>query len=390
MIKERRLQHMAFYDDLDVQHIHTKLSHLSTQEVELLVKAYYEEMMPVVNLIAYYALDVQPNTLTQYFPDAFVHEHCELCGHTPLLLPLQNRSQIRRMNEIDTMRYCPICEHHDKMQCHCDACLKEQQMRYQMFQLTEDELNEKEQTQIAAFLTELSHTSNEIQLTRAERFYVTGLLQLAYDKEKQQIMPLCNYSEEFTPSKVLTTRILKDLVDRRILLPCLENSLSTAFHCEDINFLRTLHDPNYWSGKWTVAEQEAAYTHFEKLRNKPPIIHYEEAAFRLNMASEEIDDLFIARTEGRMFYQRMWKELAMAHGEFYAAYCKLPTPLQKIDDALDKHSISEVYTFIQRGFTSSNIEKSARIKPISRLENLLFTQMMGIGEDGFFTRPTFI
>ena len=377
---------MAFYEELDMQHLHTKLAHLSPQDIELLVKAYYEERMPVVDLIAYYALDVQPNTLTQYFPDAIIHEYCEICSHTPLLLPLQNRAQIRRMTEIDTMRYCPVCEHHDKMKCHCDHCLKEQRARYNMFQLTDAELDAQEQQQIAAFLREIRAANEPNQY---ERFYLTALVQLAYDAEQQLLWPLEMCAQQLTPSEELTARVLAMLVEKEFLLPVVEKSLPGAIYCEDIAFLRTLHDPNYWSGKWTVAEQEAAYQHYEQLKKAPPTIQYEQCAFQLMVEN----DFSVAKPARKMFYQRMWKELATAHGQFFATHCNEVITTQAIDDALDVYSISEVYTLItnqQLGKQAPDVVKSPRIKPISRAEDVLFTQLMGIGEQGFFTRPTFL
>ena len=377
---------MAFYEELDLQHIHTKLAHLAPQDIELLVTAYYEERMPVVDLIAYYALDVQPNTLTQYFPDAIIHEYCEICGHTPLLLPLQNRSQLRRMTDIDTMRYCPVCEHHDKMQCHCDDCLEQQRARYNMFQLTDAALDAQEQQQIAAFLCDIPTAPEP---SPYEQFYLTALVQLAYDKEQQLVVPLETCAQQLTPSDELTARVLAKLVDNGFLLPIVEKSLQGAIYCEDIAFLRTLHDPNYWSGKWTVAEQEATYQHYEQLKKAPPTIHYEKCAFQLMLEH----DFSVAKPAKKMFYQRMWKELATAHGQFFAAQCQEVIAAQAIDDALDVYSISEVYTLItnqQLGKPTTDVVKSPRIKPISRAEDVLFTQLMGIGEQGFFTRPTFL
>lgn len=97
---------------------HPKLAHLTREEINTLIQAYYTKQK-VSDLMQRFHIDCLPQQLYKLFPPEVSSELCPNCG-THLIMPRISQSANR--NEYKNGLRCPQCPHRKATLCTCPYC----------------------------------------------------------------------------------------------------------------------------------------------------------------------------------------------------------------------------------------------------------------------------
>lgn len=100
--------------------IHPKLAHLTSEQIDTLIKAYYAKTK-VSDLIHLFNIDCARHQLYKLFPPEISSELCPNCGSV-MVLPRISQGGYR--NEYKNGLRCSLCQHRKTRACSCAYCSK--------------------------------------------------------------------------------------------------------------------------------------------------------------------------------------------------------------------------------------------------------------------------
>jgi len=113
-----------------------KLAHLDKNQIQDLMKRYYEENEAATNLVKEYKIDITPSRLYALFPDVICDEECRWCGEKLRMKALSKTALLSGYTKQE--KICTKCGHIENTSyCWCKNCKEERRL--------EQEYKEKEQ-----------------------------------------------------------------------------------------------------------------------------------------------------------------------------------------------------------------------------------------------------
>ena len=175
-------------------------SHLSEQELEHLMKRYYEKEK-VTDLISEYNLQIKRGEITKHFPPEVLEENCCYCNINLI------RSRCSREYKWwrNTPGHCPSCGHKDGGSCVCKNCsdlellhLETEKQFKQMF--VDKWLNIEQHEKI-----------NLEDLSLTDKIFLGALLREGISEDYTYIKPIGSFVNRLTPTHELRSEIIEKL-----------------------------------------------------------------------------------------------------------------------------------------------------------------------------------
>lgn len=182
------------------------LQHLSTEELDNLMKRYYSNES-VNLLVKEYDLDIRPNSLYKYFPPELVeNELCEYCGIN-LVKHRKSKSNMNFSNENKNEYYCPKCEHRPYfIKCDCSNCIDSMYRK----------VNDKK-SKIQEVYGHCQEQINLDELNFREKIYVAIVCSKLLKEDMYHFIPFCEYEGKLTPDINMDYDIFRELFKKKVL-----------------------------------------------------------------------------------------------------------------------------------------------------------------------------
>src|SRR5690606_23882643 len=98
--------------------IHSKLAHLSEDEIEFVVREYYRDVK-IDTLIERFNINCTRGQFFTLLPLESTKQVCPNCGST-MVKPLRSKNQVQY--KFKCKLFCPECSHREKYSCRCPSC----------------------------------------------------------------------------------------------------------------------------------------------------------------------------------------------------------------------------------------------------------------------------
>ena len=194
-----------------------KISHLSNDEIEQLIKDYYNNCK-IKDIIETYKIDCQPSSFRKILPTIETVELCHYCKHT-----LQIQYLPRNYSLNNTRLICPECGHEPENEhCRCNTCTERAIQEKLEKQQKQQEQALKIKRENERVLRELLYSpkNQEIDidtLSFEERVYVGAVLREGIDEGYNIIKPFSQFRTPIAPTPILSREITDTLYKSRII-----------------------------------------------------------------------------------------------------------------------------------------------------------------------------
>lgn len=173
-----------------------KLSHLSKEQIEELMKRYYEKEK-VSDLISEYNLEIKHGGLAKHLPPEVLEENCSYCDVKLI--------RIRGSREYEWWRktpgHCPNCGHQDDESCSCKKCKDLEWIKQEREKLHKQEF-------IDRWVDSKDEKINLEDLTLIDKIYLGALLREGISEDYSFIKPIEYFINPLAPTNELCLEII--------------------------------------------------------------------------------------------------------------------------------------------------------------------------------------
>ena len=316
-----------------------KLSHLTNEEIENVIKQYYNGVKNSI-LINKYNIDISSSLLVKTFPPKIHFDKvCLLCN-----VPMLSYRKSKSSDSTETI-FCRECKHElNSSCCPCKVC-KDYRLEKEMIAKEKKQALHHAQREIILdeYRTEKEYSIDVSELDIQMKLYLSALLQASFSEDLKDIKPLSLSSLKLTPitsNKEHETKIISFLKQNRLIIFSPNTSLDS------------------------VIIEENKIVHYNPL----------DATYRLNISKDELD----INTEALLYFEdededmekidnelllALWLEIGLYEclEYLYVRLDEYNLPSQQIGDktisaikeALNHFSISQVFYFIWKATKDS-------------------------------------
>lgn len=210
-----------------------QISHLSDDEIEKLIKDYYDGVK-IKDIIEIYKIDCQPSSFRKILPAIETEQVCLYCNHK-----LQIQYLSRDYSSFNTELICPECGHEPENEyCPCNTCRERAREEKRKEQQKKDEQARKIKQEKEQFIREVLYFKQKQErdidtLSFEERVYIGAILREGIDEGYNFIKPFSQFRTPIAPTPVLSKDITNMLYQNNIIKIYPE----TDFECfTDIDF----------------------------------------------------------------------------------------------------------------------------------------------------------
>lgn len=392
-------------NQLIIETIGEELEHLTVDQLVVLINKYKRGDL-VEKLLEEFDLDIKSTMLVRLFPLVRV-DKCPNCP-ADLGCPIASKSS----KEFLSFRKeeCWNCGHKPYvLNCQCSVCIslrKQQEVETEI--KVQDKLKIKKEAIVNEYGSENYKKVKESSLGLKEKIFLSVIVRNCISEDGKYIKPIKYSLEPLTPNQELTTKLIRHLTSRRILIPSVDSDVESFVFDEDNN-------------------TNSYYTY--------------EVKYLLNIEPEDkysflIERLLYPEIDICAFYQEflaVWNELALQECLSYLLFQMNDvgynfsigdTTKTTFEKLLETFSVGQIYNLIfravsnsTRAYQSGNYTKTHamnmviascrnqgeraiaekwdlkpynRIKqlPESELSRFLFTTILKMPNQGFFIAPT--
>ena len=403
-----------------------RISHLSESQVMELMERYYRGER-VSNLISEYKIDVSPGHLVRLFPPKATDKLCEFC---------EKKLTIKRLSRYYKEEYesasCALCKHAvgGKRKCECANCLLQERERQQKA------INEKKGKIKDMFKIDYSDVKSIQSLNMMDMIQLATFFQGISNENQNTINPIETFPKPITPTVDLVAlktfakkkdmdiseavrQAIRAMMQKELIIDSLVN--------KDIILIHPDSDPNCFpeitnDGRYNYYQDKVKWFLNVVQGENETLLQLEHLISTISKIMDAENAMiiwrFISFCEALEYLQFKIKEIFNFN---YA--CGQKTELV-INELIDKYSVSEIYAIFYMSISyalmrkkernlpskhASNLvigraeviadryskEKRKLIKynrikdlPQSELSSLFFYQILKIGEDGFYQKPS--
>lgn len=378
-----------------------KLSHLTPDEIDELIKRYYKNEK-ITELKRDFNFTLSSNQLVKYFPPEVTEINCKYC-HT-------NFTKLRIQREYSSynksVAACPACGHVENANCSCFNCLMEELRR-------KEKIRSEKKEKLNQFLHGRLETSIDIEnLSFVQKIYLGAFLREGLSEDFSYIKSVEDFINPLAPTREFQIEILSTLIDDQIII----------IHSDT--------DPDYY---WINYFEEVDRITYNRDQVKWLLNVKKNGLSRIELIESLISPLDLKEKDYENAFQ-LWKRIALYESLEYFKYhvynvfsvdYKIGTKtISVINDLLNDFSVSQIYGIIYYsinralrfqaendhifkshaantiiGYAQSygeralankyNMRKYNRIKecPESALSKFFFERVLKISYDGFNEKP---
>lgn len=378
-----------------------KLSHLTSEEIDELIRRYYNKEKLAV-LIKEYDIALKPSQLVQHFPPEVLDIRCKYCN-VHFTRPRQSREYAHYSKKEPS---CPNCGHDESSICLCSNCIRIEALRI-------SNLRSEKKEKLNQFLHGRLETSIDIEnLSFIQKIYLGAFLREGLSEDFTYIKSVEDFINPLAPTGEFQAEILSTLIDNQIIIihPDTDPDYYKMNYFEDGERL-TYHRDQV---KWFLKVKKDGLSRIELI---------ESLISPLDLKEEDYENAF-----------QLWKRIALYESLEYFKYhvynvfsvdYKIGTKtISVISDLLNDFSVSQIYgiiyysinralrfhaendhvlkshaantiignaqSFGERALANKyNMRKYNRIKecPESALSKFFFERVLKISYDGFNEKP---
>lgn len=370
-----------------------KLSHLSSEDIEILMKRYYAGEV-IKSLLQEYKIVVAASNLHLTFPPK-IHEDLG-CPYCELHLISSRPSK----NGVRQVPFCPVCRHTELGNCNCSNCaaIRRQQEQERLKQLRQ---NIEKFCAIADYKPILFEG-----MSLVDSIQLGAMLRVGISEDYEFIYPLSKQQQPYSPDYSDSIEILNRFSERRYL---------TVHPLSEIDAFAEIeaHNLRYYTTKviWHINLFSETLTKKEIITNlmNPTLFK-----------REQIDELFeiwysIALQEVLEYFLHSIKSV------FKSDYNVGAKTIEVFKDLLKHFSVSQIYAIIYKGtndalrfYTEEKVNQKYAINtiigrcqnygeraiaskwnlkgfgrigecPQSALSKFIYDRVLRLPEDGFYT-----
>lgn len=193
-----------------------KLIHLSEDQIEELIKRYYDGEKNDL-LIEEYKIDIRSSLLVKTFPMKTYNDvACPYC-HIPMVSYRESKSSYSMGNP---KIFCKACQHkNNDYYCRCINCEKYREEQEELRRQEETKLNEvKRQVLLDKYEYENNMPINIDELTMKDKLYICALLRTSLSEDLKRINPLSSVKANLAPTLQYKANIISYLRNKLIVL----------------------------------------------------------------------------------------------------------------------------------------------------------------------------
>lgn len=214
-----------------------KLAHLDKNQIQDLMRRYYNENETATNLVEEYEIDITPSRLYTLFPDVICDEECRWCGEKLRMKALSKTALLSGYTRQE--KICLKCGHiENTLYCRCENCENKRGLDRERKEKEEREMRFSLQRKIQKTYQYTGLEQKELSdLSFEDRVYLGAILRGFLSEDMTTINPvdLSNLS----PNSDFSCEILRELFKKRIILVDGTSDI-TAFEMND-NFPDTFY-----------------------------------------------------------------------------------------------------------------------------------------------------
>lgn len=198
--------------------MHPKLEHLSEDQLQELIRRYYEPEpeFTVRQIIADFEIDARPGELSSLLPDTIHDEVCVYCDGTNLRSKARSRSGYSSHPPT-----CPKCGHQPRGYCWCTHCREVAALAE-----AEDKREKREQIRRHYGPEFWADPTPVFALNLKQAIYLKSVIGHFSSEDLQIVDPYYHTQVPFSPDQSLTRNVLSTLYrETHSIAPCPESSI---------------------------------------------------------------------------------------------------------------------------------------------------------------------
>lgn len=228
-------------ENLCLDNLSNELSHLTEMELLSLISDYKSDKT-VKEILQLYSINTIPSKFKKLLPLIYA----DFCGHCggKVVFEVQSKTYSFGLLEEQTAR-CVQCSHKpNSYSCRCDACVRaENEKRIQAEAQMKRVLLSKKEAITKEYNPDRYKKIEEIELGTTEKIFLSVIVRNCLSEDGKYIKPIKDSVEPLTPTQELTTKLIRHLTLREIIIPSVDSDVS-AFVFDEDNNTNTYYNPN--------------------------------------------------------------------------------------------------------------------------------------------------
>lgn len=188
--------------------MHEKLSHLSSLQIEDLMRRYYEENEKVNSLIHAFNIDITSSNLVKSFPPVFHSDAPCPYGCSDFMV---TKRVSRSSYAFSKSPYCPICNHKYSDHCSCENCNAKAAAKKKKAQIEEEETNIRKREIIAEQFSVDSAPEFPAEISVKDALYLLSLSRHSISEDFGTINPFATTNPPLAPTYDFQNQMVKHL-----------------------------------------------------------------------------------------------------------------------------------------------------------------------------------
>jgi hypothetical protein len=237
--------------------MNSKLSHLSKEEIELLIKRYYNGEK-TRTLIDEFKIDTKTTSLNKLFPPFTSETLCPYCDNVNLVSMYESRNN----SNMRSKPFCPDCKHVPDSYCQCDNC--KQHKHFLRSEIADRKRLLIKETCSSIFIS--PYTVRDLSFETA--VYLMALTRHLVSEDLKFAFPFDKNHTKLAPTFEFTNKMKGSLNNHGIINISSESKSDTFTYNEDITEIITYYPSEVqWEflSPFSIQEKKAYISELEKI-----------------------------------------------------------------------------------------------------------------------------
>lgn len=393
-------------ENLCLDNLSNELSHLSEIELLSLISDYKSDKT-VKEILQLYSINTIPSKFKKLLPLIYA-DFCSHCGGK-VVFELQSKTYSYGLLEKQTAR-CVQCSHKpNSYSCQCDACVRIENEKKILAETQKKRVLLSKREAIAKeYNLDGYERIEECELGTIEKIFLSVIIRNCLSEDGTYIKPIKNSFVPLTPGNELTTKLIRHLTSRRILIPSIDSEVNAfVFDEEQIPSSYYTYEVKYclnikYEDKYSFLIERLLHPEIDVCESIEELLKiWQDLALSevLNYFSHQMNDVGYSPVIGEVTTVTFNKLLEVfSVGQIYNIIFRAvanSTRAYQSGDYTKKHAMNMVVASCRNQGEKAVAEEWSlkpynRIKqlPESELSRFLFTTIFKKPNQGFYLPPT--
>ena len=374
-----------------------KISHLSKEEIKILIKRYYAGE-PIKFLLEEYKINLHPSQLVKSFPRKISDVKCEYCNKE-----LEIEYLSRTYGDMGGVPRCYQCGHVDSEFCECQNCLEKQSIKDALVRQKKiDDIN-------YIFKNNSDELMSFDEISLEDHIFLGALLREGLSEDLKFIKPIEEFENPLAPTEFYKNQIISQLESKNLIKVHEASSYDSFYTIDTVKKTFSFYRD---SVKWALNVEKKGFTYTQVID------------LFINPPSEKEISVYFSLWKEVSVFESLEYLLSNILNVFGVRYKFGDKTLKVLHELVENYSVAEIYTIIYRSTNNAlrfkaergigshraintiignalNFSEIARNKnwdlqkyhrscdcPESALSMFLFDRILKIGNNGFYSNPS--